>query len=66
MLLDRIIQYLLGATEYRRFVDLLIDRKMFHFGMGGPIGIAVGTDGSVVEGLEEGKTESDGERRVGP
>ena len=29
-----IIQYLLGATEYRRFVDLLIDRKMFHFGPG--------------------------------
>lgn len=29
-----IIQYLLGATEYRRFVDLLIDRKLFHFGPG--------------------------------
>ena len=45
---SQIIQYLLGATEYRRFVDLLIDRKMFHFGMGGPIGAAVGADGSVV------------------
>ena len=55
----QIIQYLLGATEYRRFVDLLIDRKMFHFGMGGPIGVAVGTDGSVVT-ASEGKQQSGG------
>jgi hypothetical protein len=47
---SQIIQYLLGATEYRRFVDLLIDRKLFHFGTGGPIGAAVGADGSVLEG----------------
>jgi hypothetical protein len=58
----QIIQYLLGATEYRRFVDLLIDRKMFHFGMGGPIGIAVGTDGSIVEGIDEGKTEGSSDK----
>jgi hypothetical protein len=51
----QIIQYLLGATEYRRVVDLLIDRKMFHFGMGGPIGAAVGTDGSVRQATSEGK-----------
>lgn len=30
----QIIQYLLGATEYRRFVDLLIDRRLFHYGPG--------------------------------
>ena len=30
----QIIQYLLGATEYRRFVDILCDRKLFYYGPG--------------------------------
>ena len=56
----QIIQYLLGATEYRRFVDLLVDRKLFHFGMGGPLGEAVGANGSVVN--SEGKTDDGADR----
>lgn len=61
----QIIQYLLGATEYRRFVDLLVDRKMFHYGMGGPIGAAVGADGSVVAAsVSEGKSNSSSDDRV--
>ena len=54
-----IIQYLLGATEYRRFVDLLIDRKIFHFGPGSKYGLAAARNGGCIEeGMGAGSKES--------
>ena len=41
-----IIQYLLGATEYRRFVDLLIDRKLYHYGPGSAHALATASSSS--------------------
>jgi hypothetical protein len=75
-----IIQYLLGATEYRRFVDLLIDRKMFHFGPGsahalaaagvgnsgsGNVGGGVGGEGGVDAGSKESSRDGSGSARDG-